>query len=182
MYAEVKDAWKIVQEKHNEYSSQLESTEGEGQEDPLIDELNTYYFALQIKVDKYLESCKRMERENEEKKMKEEAKEEEEKAKAEEKVMTDKEEQLKVENQKRLLADLLIRRDQEHIRVQKSIDHIEELLGETDEDKCKNASESLKEVKVRLKERMDICEQIQQKYRESKEKRKGIGNYDLGNF
>ena len=87
MYVEVKEAWKIVQEKHDEYSSQLESAEGEGQEDPWIDELNTYYFALQIKVDKYLESCKRMERENEEKKMKEQAKEQEEKAKAEEKVM-----------------------------------------------------------------------------------------------
>ena len=66
MYAEVKEAWKIVREKHDEYSSQLESTEGEGQEDPWIDELNTYCFVLQIKVDKYLESCKRMERENEE--------------------------------------------------------------------------------------------------------------------
>ena len=76
MYAEVKVAWKIVQVKHDEYSSQLESTEGEGQEDPWTDELNTCYFALQIKVDKYLESCKRMERENEEKKMKEQAKEE----------------------------------------------------------------------------------------------------------
>ena len=119
MYAEVKEAWKIVQEKHDEYSSQFELTEGEGPEDPWTDELNTYYFALQIKVDKYLESCKGMERENEEKKMKEQAKEEEEKAKAEEKMMMDKEEQLKVENQKRLLADLLIRRDQEHIRFQK---------------------------------------------------------------
>ena len=164
MYAEVKEAWKIVQEKHDEYSSQLESPEGEGQEDPWIDELNTYYFALQIKADKYLESCKRMERENEETKMKEQAKEEEEKAKAEEKIMRDKEEQLKAENQKRLLADLLIQRDQEHIRFQRSVDHIEELLGETNEDKCKYASEALKEAEVRLKERMDICEQIQQKY------------------
>ena len=41
MYAEVKEAWKILQEKHDEYSSQLESTEGEGQKDPWIDELNT---------------------------------------------------------------------------------------------------------------------------------------------
>ena len=83
MYAEVKEARKIVQEKHDEYSSQFESTEGEGQEDLWIDKLNTYYFALQIKVDKYLESCKRMVRENEEKKMKEQTKEEEEKVKAE---------------------------------------------------------------------------------------------------
>ena len=98
MYAEVKEAWKIVQEKHDDYSSKLESTEGEGQEDPWIDELNTYYFALQIKVDKYLEFCKRMERGNEDKKMKKQAKEKEEKTKAEEKVMRDKEEQLKVEN------------------------------------------------------------------------------------
>ena len=40
--------------------------------------------------------------------MKDQAKEEEEKAKADEKVMRDKEEQLNVENQNRLLADLLI--------------------------------------------------------------------------
>ena len=93
---------------YDEYSSQLESTEGEGQENPWIDKLNTYYFALQIKVDNYLESSKRMERENEEKKIKERAKEEEEKVKAEEKVIRGKEEQLKVENQKRFLADLLI--------------------------------------------------------------------------
>ena len=68
MHAEVKETWKIVQEKHNEYSSQLESTEGEGQEDSWIDELNTYHFALQIKVDNYLESCKRMEREKKKRK------------------------------------------------------------------------------------------------------------------
>ena len=49
-----------------------------------------------------------MEREKKETKMKDRVKEEEEKAKADEKVMRDKEEQLKVENQKRLLADLLI--------------------------------------------------------------------------
>ena len=47
MYAEVKEAWKIVQEKYDEYSLQFESTEGEGQEDPWVDQLNTYYFALQ---------------------------------------------------------------------------------------------------------------------------------------
>ena len=187
MYAEVKEAWKIVQEKHDEYSSQLESPEGEGQEDPWIDELDPYYFALQIKVDKYLESCKRMKRENEETKMKEQAKEEEEKAKAEEKIMRDKEEQLKVENQKRLLADVLIQRDQEHIRFQRSVDHIEELLGETNEDKCKYASEALKEAEVRLKERMDICEQIQQKYisnlesKEEKEKELGITIWETFN-
>ena len=108
MYAEVKEAWKIAQEKLDKYSSQLESTEGEGQEDPWINKLNTYYFALQIKVDNYLELCKRMKRKNEQKKMKDRAKEEEEKAKAEEKVTRDNEEQLKVENQKRLSADLLI--------------------------------------------------------------------------
>ena len=88
--------------------------------------------------------------------------------------MRDKEEQLKVENQKRLLADLLIRRDREHIRFQKSVDHIEELLGEANEDKCKYASEALKEAEDRLKERMDICEQIVQKYisnMESKEEK-----------
>ena len=95
--------------------------------------------------------------------------------------MRDKEEQLKVENQKRLLADLLIQRDQEHIRFQRSVDHIEELLGETNEDKCKYASETLKKADVRLKERMDICEQIQQKYisnlesKEEKEKEKELG-------
>ena len=97
-----------------------------------------------------MESCKRMERENEEKKMEEQAKEEKKKkkAKAEEKVMREKEEQLKVENQKRLLADLLIRRDQEHIRFQKSVNHIEELLEETNEGKWKYGSEALKEAEV----------------------------------
>ena len=86
-----------------------------------------------------------------------------------------------------LLADLLIRRDQEHLRFQRSVDHIEELLEETNEDKCKYASEALKKAKVRLKERMDICEQIQQKYisnlesKEEKEKKLGITIWETFN-
>ena len=63
---------------------------------------------------------------------------------------------------------------------QKSVGHIEELLGETNVDKCKYASEALKEAEVRLKEKMDICQQIQKKYisnlkcKEEKEKELGI--------
>ena len=44
MYAEVKEAWKIVQEKHDEYSSELESSEKKRQEDRWIDELITLHY------------------------------------------------------------------------------------------------------------------------------------------
>ena len=78
--------------------------------------------------------------------------------------MKDEEKSVKAENQKRSLTDLFIRRQQEGEKFQKSADHITELLSETNKDKFEYMAEALKEAERRLKERMEICDRIQEKY------------------
>ena len=161
-YEEFKGTWKIVQQRHEEFSSYLEDKEDE--EDPWITELDTYYNDLEIKVDNYLESCAKSEREEEERKSRELAEKEEEKAKLKETALKDEEKRVKAENQMRSLTDLFIRRQQEGEKSQRSADHIMELLSETNKDKFEYMAEALKEAALILNKRMEICDRIQEKY------------------
>ena len=149
-YEEFKETWKIVQQRHEEFSLYLENKEDE--KDPWITELDTYYNDLEIKVDNYLESCARSEREEEERKSKELAEKEEEKAKLKETALKDEEKRVKAENQKRSLMDVFIRRQQKGEKFQKSAYHMMELLSETNKDKFEYMAEALKEAELRLKE------------------------------
>ena len=64
-------------------------------------------------------------------------------------------------------------------KFQKSADHVTELLLETNKDKFEYMVEAFKEAELRLKERMEICDKIQDKYisslltEQGKEKEKG---------
>ena len=59
---------------------------------------------------------------------------------------------------------MFIQRQQEGEKFQKSADHIMELLSETNKDKFEYMAEALKEAELRLKEQMEICDRIQEKY------------------
>ena len=149
-YEELKEAWKEVRERHEEYVAKL--SDGE-EEENWISELNQLFDETEVKTDNYLDRIGKHEKEEIDRK-----------AQAELEIEEKKQEEVQSKRSKEFTKELLIKRDQEGMKLHKSVDSTERLLGTGNDIDPKHVVEALKSALKRLDEMMIRCDQAQVEY------------------
>lgn len=145
-YSEVKEAWKEVQAKHENY---IQLADEEGEEGWII-ELHELFDETEIRVDEYLDNIVKVNKEV-----------------MEQKALAKSEEELKKinESKEKQIGELLIKRDQEDVKFHTSVGTIKQLINPAQsDDNAKHVVEAVRDAQKRLKDRMISCDHTQENY------------------
>ena len=157
-------AWKDVQSRHDDYMECVADDTNVKEHDKWIESISTEYFAVEGKVDKYLENLEQSKLTVKEAKRQQELKEERQRHAEQEAAR--KTDELRCENEKRAKEsqELFLHREQEYTTFTNVLKSIKTLIDHKEQNELSHISVAVRDAKCKMDSAVSACNLAQKRY------------------